>query len=162
MWQNILHINKEYFTMSHKVNPYGMKIFVKYFIMWHGICYKDFLLLTWACSLAYRSLLDAWPLASSLKGVIFQIESYIGLPQGMKLILNHHSFNVKLSFMHLFLPSWMPLKPIDNGYGMGLKPNGCWNLCILSWIHAFMPIGGWSSKWEVKVKHNQVSPYGLE
>jgi hypothetical protein len=27
MWQNILHINKEYFTTLEKVNPCGMKIF---------------------------------------------------------------------------------------------------------------------------------------
>jgi hypothetical protein len=24
-----------------KVNPCGMKIFVEYLMMWHGICYKD-------------------------------------------------------------------------------------------------------------------------
>jgi hypothetical protein len=54
MWQNILHINKEYFTTSQKMNPCGMRIFVKYLIMWHGICYKFFLLFIWTLSPIHR------------------------------------------------------------------------------------------------------------
>jgi len=37
MWQNILHISKESFVMSQKMNPSTMKIFVKYSIMSYGM-----------------------------------------------------------------------------------------------------------------------------
>ncbi len=53
MWQDILHISKEYFAMSQKVNPRGMKT-----------CYKDSLLLTWTSSPIHCSLFDVGLLAS--------------------------------------------------------------------------------------------------
>jgi hypothetical protein len=47
-----------------KVNPHGMTIFVEYLMMWHVICYKDSLLITWACSPARCSLFNACLLMS--------------------------------------------------------------------------------------------------
>lgn len=45
-WKNILHVSKELFFTSQKVQPHGRKIFIEYLMRWHEICYKDSQLLT--------------------------------------------------------------------------------------------------------------------
>jgi hypothetical protein len=101
---NILHINKEYFTMSQKVNPCGMKIFVKYLIMWHGICYEDSFLFTWTLSPAHRSPLAFHSLTLLGSSCLMVLQMFFNkqLCQGRSVIEN--SFGIlKKTFRKLLL-----------------------------------------------------------